>query len=255
MSMIKPFLAIAILLAAVAPGVASAAPIVITVTGQGSVSQAPDMATLSANVVTNDDAATQATSDNNAVYQRLVSALAAIGVPESAITTTYYNMNFVPRPVEEQPAVGGAGAVGGVGAARVRYPVYNRERYGYVVTRSLSIQIAGTSRVGKVIDAAVAAGATDVNGVNFGVANSRTGYVRALRRAVEDAQSQANAMASAAGLRIVRIRAMSQGYPQVFPSPMRMGVAADSYSAKVPTEIQPSDVHVSATVTITYEAH
>lgn len=251
MSMTKPFLPITLLLAAaVGPAAASTPsyyqPIVITVTGQGSVSQVPDMATLSANVVTNDEAASRATSDNNAVYERLVSRLAAVGIAESAITTTYYNMNFVPRPVEEQPAAG---------APRVSYPIYNRARYGYVVTRSLSIKIAGTSRVGKVIDAAVAAGATDVNGVNFGVKNSRTGYVRALRLAVEDAQSQANAMASAAHLRIVRIKAMSQGYPQVFPSPMRMGVTADSYSVKVPTNIQPSDVQVSATVTITYVAH
>lgn len=253
MSMIKPFFAAALLLATAAGTAPAAAnvptafqPIVITVTGQGSASQAPDMATLSANVVTNDDAAARATSENNSVYQRLVSALAGLGLTESAITTTYYNMNFVPRPVQEQSAAG---------AQRASYPIYNRERYGYVVTRSLSIKIAGTSRVGKVIDAAVAAGATDVNGVNFGVENSRAGYVRALRAAVEDAQSQANAMASAAHLRIVRIKSMSQGYPQVFPSPMRMGVTADVYSTNVPTNIPASDVHVSATVTITYEAH
>jgi len=247
MNMIKTVFALA-LLAAIATTAASAAPILITVTGQGSMSQAPDMATLSANVVSNDDAATAATSANNAVYQRLVAALASLGVRESAITTTYYNMNFVPRPIVEPQAQTVAGA------PRASYPIYNRERYGYVVTRSLSIRIKGTSRVGNVIDAAVGAGATDVNGVNFGVENSRGAYALALGKAVEDAQGQASAMASAAHLRIVRIKAMSQGYPQIFPSPMRMAASADVYGAPVPTNIQPSDVHVNATVTITYEA-
>ena len=253
MNMIKSFLAIAVLVAtAVAPATAGmppySPPIVITVTGQGSVSQTPDMATLSANVVSNDDAADRATSENNAVYQRLVAALAGLGVRESAITTTYYNMNFVPRPIPEEPVQSGAGS------PRVSYPVYNRERYGYVVTRSLSIKIGDTSRVGKVIDAAVAAGATDVNGVTFGVEDSHGAYALALRKAVEDAQSQANAMASAAHLRIVRIKAMSQGYPQVFPTPMRMAASANVYNAQLPTNIQPHNVEVNATVTITYEA-
>lgn len=247
MTMIKPLIAFTLLLATGAPAAAAPAPapVIITVTGQGTATQAPDMATLSANIVTNDDAAATATSQNNAVYQRLVSALAALGLRESAITTTYYNMNFVPRPVEEPPAAG---------APRPSYPIYNRERYGYVVTRSMSIKIAGTSRVGKVIDATVAAGATDVNGVNFSVENSRGGYALALRKAVEDARAQAYAMASAAHLTIVRVRSMSQGYPQVSPMPMRMAASADTYLAKVPTSIPPGNIDVSATVTITYEA-
>lgn len=249
MNMMKTFCALVLLLwAAIAPAAASNAPVVITVTGQGTVSQAPDMATLSANVVSNDDVAVTATSKNNAVYHRLVAALAALGVPETAITTTYYNMNFVPRPVPEpQPQTA-------AGAPRVSYPIYNRDRYGYVVTRSLSIKIAGTSRVGNVIDAAIGAGATDVNGVSFGVENIRGSYALALRKAVDDAQSQASAMASAAHLRIVRIKAMSQGYPQASPTPMRMAAAADTYSGNVPTNIQPHSVEVNATVTITYEA-
>jgi uncharacterized protein YggE len=60
-------------------------------------------------------------------------------------------------------------------------------------------------------------------------------------------------MAAAAGLHVIRVKSMQQGYPEV-PAPRVMMAAAIPAPAAPPTNIEPSSVEVTATVTVTYEA-
>jgi uncharacterized protein YggE len=97
---------------------------------------------------------------------------------------------------------------------------------------------------------------TDIGSVTFGISNRKAQFQRALREAVADALMQAQTMASASGLRILRVKSVGQGYPSVVQPVM----AADMYRMAAPapappTTIQPSSVEVDATVTVTYEAH
>ena len=213
----------------------------IVVTGQGSVSESPDIATLSFSIVTNDDVAETAASRNNGIYNNVLTRLGAFGIAKNDIRTTYYGMNYVPRP-EQPPQTPG-----------VAMPVRGNERYGYVVNRGLSVTIHDTKNAGRAIDAAVRAGVTDIGGVAFGIADQRGAFGSALKRAVLDAQSQAKTLASAANLRIVRVRAIQQGYAApITPVPMMRTMAATPEA--VPTQIEPGSVNVQATVTITFDA-
>jgi len=189
------------------------------------------MATMSLTITTNANSATAATSDNNAIFAQLEQRLHALGVADRDIRTTYYNVNFNPRP--EVPA-----------------PNYGVQ-YGYVVSRGVSVTLQRTGVVGKAVDASISAGVNHVDGVTFGVSDSHLLTIRALADAVTQARSRAQAIASAAGLKIVRVRTIQEGYAQVYPpAPMAMarGIAG------VPTQIEPSDVSTQATVTVTYEA-
>lgn len=211
----------------------------ITVTGQGVSNASPDMATETFTIATNADTAAQATSDNNARYDRLAKALAGLGIASSDIRTTSYNVNYTPPP-QTQRVPGGP----------VAPPV--QERYGYFVYRGVTVTLHKLPLVGKAVDAAIAAGVTDIGGVAFGVTDRKGQRDRALQSAVTDARAQAEAMAAAAGLHVKRIRTMQQGFAQP-PVPVMMKTMAAA-APNPPTEIEPSSVETQATVTITYEA-
>ncbi|MBV8601083.1 MAG: SIMPL domain-containing protein [Candidatus Eremiobacteraeota bacterium] len=208
---------------------------VLTVTGQGTVSRAPDQATVGLQIVTNNDAAATATSQNNTAYNALRARLSSLGIAESAIHTRSYNVSFVPKPTDNSG--------------------YKPPRTGYIVTRSLDVSLNDLSAVGRAIDAAVAAGVGEVSGVSYGFRDRHAVYNEALAAAVRDAASQAAAIAAAANLKLGGIRAINAGGGPG-PRPLQvMGrvMAASMPAPSPPTEIQPSDIDVSANVTIVYE--
>lgn len=212
--------------------------VLITVSAQGRASATPDVATENFTIATNADSATSAASDNNLRYDRLMHALESLGIAHNDIRTTYYNLNYTPPPQQQQQP----------GSPPVR------ERYGYFVNRSISVTLYRLNLVGKAIDTAVASGVTDIGGVSYGVSDNRAQFAVALRAAVTDARAQAQAMAAAAGLHIVRIKSMQQGYAEP-PSPrILMSMAGPAPAPAPPTTIEPSNVDVTASVTVTYEA-
>jgi uncharacterized protein YggE len=204
----------------------------VTVSGSGTISRDPDRATLSVAIVTSDDAAANATSANNRLYSALLERMRGAGINASAVKTSGYELNFVPKPAPNDN--------------------YKPPRTGYIVTRSLSIVVDNLSTVGAVIDAAVAAGVTQVNGVAYGLRDERGAHAAALAAAVADAAAQATAIAQAAHLRVGAVRRMStvQSAPVFAPQVLRMSVAS---TAQVPTQITPSAVEVNANITVTYQ--
>ncbi len=209
----------------------------ITVTGQGASTAMPDMATETFTISTNADSAARATADNNERYNRLLNALESLGIAHSDIRTTSYNVNYTPPPTPQ---------------AGVPLPPF-RERSGYFVYRGITVTLHQLPLVGKAIDAAIGAGVTDIGGVAYGVSDRKGQQQRALRAAVTDARSQAEAMAAAAGVHITRIRTMQQGYAAPIPLVRAMAVPAP-VAAPPPTQIEPSSIETQATVTITYDA-
>ena len=205
----------------------------LTVSGQGSVDRSPDRAFVTFAIVTNDDVASRATSANNAAYNALVAKLAALGLTGPAVKTTAYNVNYNQRPPQPNPQY--------------------QPRYGYVVTRSVTVTTDRTDQVGAIIDAGVGAGATEVNGVSFGLRDSHAAARSALVAAMTDADAQARALADAAHLHIVRtltVSSVASGYPRPIPFDRLAPMAA---AMKVPTDVQPSDLTLTSSVTVTYE--
>jgi uncharacterized protein YggE len=216
--------------------------ILITVSAQGRASAPPDMATESFTISTNSDSAAGAASDNNARYERLMRALQALGVAHGDIQTTSYNLSYTPPP-QAQPA-----QTPGVPQPPIA------ERYGYFVSRSIQVTLTRLQLVGKVVDTAVGSGVTDIGGVSFGVRNNRGQYAQALRQAVSAARAQGDAMASAAGLHLVRVKSMQQGYAEAPVPRVLMAASVQGAAPSPPTAIEPSNVEVNANVTVTYEA-
>lgn len=219
--------------------------VLITVSAQGRASAQPDMATETLTISTNAATAAAATADNNSRFARLMSGLESIGVPKSDIQTVSYAISYTP-PASPAPAMTVPGAAG------APLPVPGTQPSGYFVNRSVQVTLTRLDLTGKSIDTAVAAGVTDIGGVTFGVRNNAAQLASALQSAVAAARRQASAMAQAAGLHIVRVRTLQQGYAE---APVGRVMMASAIPAPAPpTTIEPSNVEVIATVTVSYEA-
>lgn len=213
--------------------------VLITVSAQGRATAAPDMATETFTIATNAATAAAAAADNNTRFERLNAGLSSIGIPKSAVQTVSYSISYTP-PANMPSAPLSPGQV------------VQPQPSGYFVNRSVQVTLTQLGKVGQSIDTAVAAGVTDVGGVTFGMRNSGKQYTQALRSAVQAARVQAEAMAGAAGLHIVGIKTMQEGFVES-PVP-RMMMAAAVPMAAPKTTIEPSPVEVTANVTLAYEA-
>jgi len=201
----------------------------ITASGTASVTMPPDMATVDAGIETNSANANDAISQNNAKYERVVTALENLGIARSDITLAYYNVSYNPPPRVAQSG----------------------ERYGYTVSRNFTVKVAQIGKAGSVSDACTSAGATTINGVSFGLADSSAARSRATAKAVTEARANAETLAKAAGLRIISIKSIRLGGMEPpAPIPMMRMAAAPS----PPTEFDQSNVNVSVTVSVVFLA-
>jgi uncharacterized protein len=127
---------------------------------------------------------------------------------------------------------------------------HQRRRNGFQADTTLMIDTAALDRLGAWIDVALAAGATNVSDPNFAVADEAALRHLAVTRAVQSARGDAEVMASAAGGALGALLQLSSGQGSSEPVPMmRAFAAAASVSGAPPTNIQPGDIHMSATVT------
>lgn len=224
------------------------------ITGQGTVSRPPDTATLNAGIQSTDDVAANATAKNNAVFTALTAALAALHVDAADVKTTSYNVSFNPRPIVPNPPPAPMEGAKGVILQQLpsSYP-YPGPRYGYTVNRQLSIAVSRVADVGAIVDAAVKAGVTSVNGVQYGLKDRKSANEAALAIALEDAASQARVVAAASHMHLGGIKTIQvgQSYGGPYPAPVRVMASADG-APGVPTQITPTTVDVRATATVTY---
>jgi uncharacterized protein len=120
----------------------------------------------------------------------------------------------------------------------------------YVARNTVEVRLDDIDRIGVVIDAAAAGGATTITGVRFDVRNRADLEREALRKAVADARGRAEAAAAGAGAaidRVVRIEEMGAQEP---PRPMMRMAAQLSGNAEA-TPVEPSTIEIQARVTLT----
>lgn len=230
----KTLTLLAVLLATTISAAQAATVTRISVSGEGTVATEPDQATVRGSVVTNADRAQDAVSQNNVIYARLADAAVATGVARNDITLAYYNVNYVQRP---KPAPGEVAPAG---------------PFGYIVSRSFDVKVRNVGKAGAVVDALTKAGVTNVESVNFGLADPSHARATATVKAMADARSRAGEIARAAGLHIVGIEQISYGGLTVPPVPLMRTMALKAVSA--PTVFDSGDVNVTADLTVVFLA-
>lgn len=233
------FLSILLLMVAVVlTGTASAALLggddrEIHATGTGSVIGTPDRAQISLSIVSQNPDVKIAQQDNAARTTQVINALVAAGIPRDALKTTGYTI----YPVYDYPEKS---------VSEQRNPTYR-------VTNTVTVTLHDVNRVGEVIDIGVANGVNEVSSIQFMLSDEQAQELRtnaldeAVARANADAQTVASALHVAVGP--VKNVEIPQGYSPVL---FENYAARDMKSVAGTTPIEPGDVTVTATVTITF---
>ena len=214
--------------AAGAPGPTAdpAAAHTITVSASGKVTMTPDVARVSLGVSITKPTVKDARAAAATVMTNVIAAIKALGVADADIQTVGLNL----------------------------YPQYangsSTKIVGYTLGNQIQITVRNLDKADEVVDAAMAKGATDVNGISFDIADPAKALNDARVAAITQAQAAATAMASAAKVTlgsVVSITDASQPSPVYYGRMMGAAPAADSA-----TPIQAGSQEISATVTVVF---
>lgn len=125
---------------------------------------------------------------------------------------------------------------------------------GYNATNSLSVRTTEIDKVGALIDAAFAAGANQLNGVQFSKQDTEDAQAQALTMATQNAMRKAQTIAEAAGVQLVSIVAITEGYSYNYDSGLNVAYSRTEDAAMgAGTDVQAAVISVSANVTIEYK--
>lgn len=124
---------------------------------------------------------------------------------------------------------------------------------GYTAYNSLSVRTPNIDGVGALIDAAFAAGANTLGGVQFTLQDDTQARDQAMVLAVEDARRKAEVLAGAAGMQISSIENISEGGSYTYDS-MRNAVTMEASTADgaAGTQVQAALVSVDASVSMEF---
>jgi uncharacterized protein YggE len=191
--------------------------------GRGEIKVSPTSSLVSISVTTRAPTAAQAAADNATRLESTLRALRALGLAPADLTTMGYSVGQNYEVTRE-----------------------SRSPSGFVARNTVRAEVRRLDDLGKVIDAALAGGATEISGIQFTSSNSHEARRSALAEAVREARADAEAIARAAGGSLGRLIALSSG-----ESPSFRGAVlyeSDMQAVGRATNIMPRDLTVAAQV-------
>ncbi len=222
--------------AAGAQSVHTQAPIVasdstlVSISASAEASQVPDIATVSAGVVT------QAVDGNSAMRQnaermaKVLAAIKAAGIAERDVQTSGINLSPQYRYVEnEAPTI-----------------------TGYQASNTVSLKVRDVANLGKVLDALAAQGSNQIHGPSFEIDDPEPVYAEARLAALAKARARAVTYADALDLRVRRIVSISEGGGGGF-QPMPMMVQSKSRDMVESTPVSPGETTLSVSLDVVFE--
>jgi len=207
----------------------AASPRTIGVTGEGEVSVVPNQAVITFSVDTVNMDARKAVDENNAIVNKFKADIIKLGVKESNIKTTSYNF-FKDYEYDSQT---------------------NKQIFkGYRLVNAFEVKVENIQMVGDVLNKAVEDGITGMSNVAFSVLEKDKYYAEALKKAVANGKSKADAIAQGLGTTVkepLKVTEVSANYPVVYPVMMLEKSAADAGSA-----ISQGELTIKAIVSMEY---
>jgi uncharacterized protein len=203
----------------------------VTVQGIGRVTLTPNLASLDLGVQAQGATAAAAQSGASAVMSRILTAVKRLGVADRDLATRWLSL---------QPRY--AYSSGGTELPRIT---------GYQATQSLAVTVRDLSRVGAIIDAGVAAGANQVGGISFSLADPAGASAQARAAAMADARARAQTLATAAGASLGQVLSISETDAPT-PPPIQYSGALAAPAAGLATPVQPGTTEIEVDVTVSY---
>jgi uncharacterized protein YggE len=204
----------------------TAPPAMISVTGEASISAAPDLAQVDGGVTSEAKTAREASEANNAAMAKVLLALKGAGIAEKDFQTSRLSLQPQSAPNRTGPT------------AIVSYRSSNR----------VTVRVRDVTKVANVVDTLVAAGANDIGGIDFIVSGASKLLDQAREQAVEDARRKAEIYAKAAGVTLGPPLSISEGGG----SPMPMQFRAKAMAAATPTPVAQGEETLAVTVSVSW---
>jgi len=196
----------------------------ITVSGTATSRAVPDQATFSFGVQTEGASAPAALDANSAKMALVIAALKRAGIAEKDLQTQ--DVSVMPRENDK-------GEIG-----------------GYYANNSVQALVRKIGSAGAVVDAAVGAGANQSSGPSFEQSGRDAIYRSALRAALADARTKAEALAAESNASLGPVTRIVEGFAE---EPVPMYDRAVAQSAKAETPVEPGTQELQATVTVTFD--
>ena len=197
----------------------------ITVTASGSVSAAPDMARVTAGVVSEGETAKAALDKNSATMSGVLKGLSEAGISNEDVKTTGFRVS----------------------------PRYSHNRdgkppqiLGYSVSNDVHVAVRDLEKLGALLDRLVSLGANQIGGLTFDIANNEKLEDEARKKAIANAKSRAELYAQAAGATLGEVLTISEGNTSVSPrGPM---LARAAMAERVPIAEGQQEIAIQVTV-------
>lgn len=202
----------------------------ITITGEGKVFVKPDIVLVNLGVKTEAKKSVDAVNKNNEKMNAIIKAVKNLGVDEKDIKTSAYNL----YPIYD-------------------YPESGRIFVGYSLDQQISVKIRDFDKISDILDKATSEGANTIGDLQFTVDDLEKAKTEAREKAIEQAKAKALVLANQAGLKLIKLVNVSEGYASS-PEPIygRGGGIDALEKTSIAPDIQPGQSEINTTVYLTY---
>jgi uncharacterized protein len=203
----------------------------ISVSGQGSITVVPDLARVTLGIEVSNNSAAAAQQDAASKMDGIVSQLKQQGIQDKDIQTVRFDLS----PDYDYST---------------RTPVLK----GYKVTNLVVVTLRDISKVGSLLDAVVASGATRLQGISFSTSDPAAAGTQGREEAIKNARTKADQLAKLAGVSLGAPISIEETVSAP-PTPMDIApkiAAAPSMGAAVQTPINPGTQEITTIVHVVY---
>ena len=221
---------------AVAPAHAQQTPLSpvssIRVTGDAKVTAKPDRVQIDLGVTTRAAQSQDAASQNARQVDAVLAAVRKATGPAAVLKTISYSLNptYQYHPNGEEPTI-----------------------TGYSAVNVVQVTLDDLAKIGTVIDSATLAGANHLQGIQFTLRDQDAVRAEALRQAATRARAEAEVLAAALGLKVVRVLSAEENSPRVVPVRAYMGAPRAAMATATATPVEAGTLDVTADVMLTVE--
>jgi len=204
----------------------------IRVTGDARVTAKPDRVQIDIGVTTRAAQSQDAASQNARQVDAVLAAVRKATGPAAVLRTISYSLNptYQYHPNGEEPTI-----------------------TGYSAVNVVQVTLDDLAKIGTVIDSATLAGANHVQGIQFTLRDQDAVRAEALRQAATRARAEADVLAAALALKVVRVLSVEENSPRVVPVRAYMGAPRTTAVTATATPVEAGTLDVTADVMLTVE--
>ena len=203
----------------------------INVDGSSEITAKPDKAEVWAGISILENTAEEAQNEANKVINAIIDGLRYKGISEQDIQTESLNL-YEERTWEDGES----------------------KTVGWRATQTLKVKTTDLTKVGTIVDIAVNNGANQINNINFGLSEAKEQEYKkqALAEATKNAKAKAETIAESLGVKLGKIKSVSESSFNYIPYMYAMEKAAGAPAVAEAATVMPQDVTVTATISLVY---